>query len=56
MRGDCKVNVSFCLDRVAFIANATKTQIRGRLTGNLNLIAVAGSFDSQAVKQTRYWN
>ena len=28
-----------------------------RLTyGDLNLIAVAGSFDSQAVKQTRYVN
>jgi hypothetical protein len=50
------VNVSFCLDREDFTSNATIHRSEADLRGNLNLIAVAGSFDSQAVKQTRYLN
>jgi hypothetical protein len=47
------VDVSFVSRPGRLESNATRTKIGAQLTGNLNLIAIAGSFDSQAVKQTR---
>jgi hypothetical protein len=53
MRGDCKGWMSALFGSGGLRSNATGTQIGAELTGNLNLMAIAGSFDSQAVKQTR---
>ena len=33
MRGDCKVNVSFCLDREDFTSNATRHRSEADLRG-----------------------
>jgi hypothetical protein len=44
------MEVSFVCRSGRLDSNATRTQIGAQLTGNLNLIAIAGSFDSQAVK------
>ena len=44
---------ALCTDREGLCSHATITKIGGPLTGDLNEIAIAGSFDSLAVKGTR---